>query len=229
MVFLITDVQLIFHKHNNNKGVANAAPFFSNLNIGGTMARTIGLITEIEVINSVLSVAGDNPIQTLNEEYQPVFIIRQMLNNISRDMQIKNYWFNTEYCVDLESNTETDKIILPFNVLNFEPKDTKYVARGLTVYDREARTSTITETIVADISVMLEFDELPQVARKYIQSMCRQQYNNEYHGDTTLNAGLTEEVSNAKSDLDKAHIENEDINIFSNARSINIAFRNRRG
>jgi len=193
------------------------------------MARTIGLITEIEVINSVLSIAGDNPIQSLDEEYQPVFIIRQMLNNISRDMQIKNYWFNTEYCVELESNTETNKIILPFNLLNFEPEDTRYVARGLNVYDRTARTSTITDTITADISVMLTFDELPQAARKYIQAMCRQQYNNEYFGETNFKADLKKEVADAKADLDKLHLENEDVNVFQNARSLNIAFRNRRG
>lgn len=193
------------------------------------MARTIGLITELEVINSVLSVAGDNPVQSLSEEYQPVFIIRKMINNISRDMQIKNYWFNTEYGVELISNNITNKITLPFNLLNFEPCDTRYVARGVTVYDRVARTSIITETIKADISVHLEFDELPQVARKYIQAMCRKQYNNEYFGETAFKNDLLEEVKDALADLQKLNIENEDINIFKSARVFNIAFRNRRG
>lgn len=192
------------------------------------MARTIGLISELEVINSVLSVAGDNPIQSLSDEYQPAFIIRNMINNISRDMQVKNYWFNTEYCVVLTTNTVTNKIILPFNLLNFEPEDTRYVARGENVYDRTDRTSDILVDITADISVMLLFSELPQAARKYIESMCRYRYNNEYVGDASLKQDLIKEVNDAKQVLDKLHIENENVNIFDNQRTHNIAFRNRR-
>lgn len=192
------------------------------------MARTIGLISELEVINSVLSIAGDNPIQSLSDEYQPAFIIRNMINNISRDMQIKNYWFNTEYCVVLSPNTVTNKIILPFNLLNFEPEDTRYVARGENIYDRTDRTSDILVDITADISVQLLFTELPQAARKYIESMCRYRYNNEYVGDTSLKQDLIKEVNDAKATLDKLHIENENVNIFDNQRTHNIAFRNRR-
>ena len=192
------------------------------------MAKTIGLITELEVINSVLSIAGDNPIQSLDEDYQPVFIIRQMINNISRDMQSDNYWFNTEYDVTLEPNTITNKIILPFNLISFEPCDARYIQRGVNVYDRVARTTTITDSIVADISTQLEFTELPQVARKYIQSMCRNQYNNEYFGDANMKQDLVREVSEAKANLEKKNIENENVNMLENARVYNIAFKNRR-
>lgn len=192
------------------------------------MARTIGLTTELEVINSVLRVSGDNPVSSVSETYQPVYIIRQMINDISRKMQIKNYWFNTEFDVTLSSNTETNKIILPFNILNFEPADSKYVARGLTVYDTENRTSTITDDIKADISVMLEFDELPQAAREYIQSKARYEYNNQYFGDTSQKNDLYREMLEAKETLDKLNIENLDINMFNSQRVNNIAFKNRR-
>ena len=188
----------------------------------------IGLITELEVINSVLSVAGDNPIQSLDEDYQQVFIIRQMLTNISRDMQIKNYWFNTENNVELQPNTITNKIILPVNVISFEPCDPRYIQRGTTIYDRVARTSNITVAIVADIAVHLDFEELPQVARKYIQAMCRRQYNNEYFGDANQKQDLLRDATDASADLEKKNIENENINMFNNPRAYNIAFKNRR-
>ena len=191
-------------------------------------ARTVGLITELEVVNSVLSVAGDSPVSSLDDIYQPVFIIKQMINNISRDIQSDPYWFNTEYDVDLEPNSVTNKIVLPFNLLRFEPVETQYVARGLTVYDRDNRTSTITDTIVADISVQLTFDELPQVVRKYIQALCRVQYNNEYFGETNFKQDLALEVQQAKTNLEKANIENENINIFNSQRVSNIAFKNHR-
>lgn len=192
------------------------------------MARTVGLITELEVINSVLSVSGDAPVQSLEDTYQPVFIIRQMINNISRKIQSDNYWFNTEYDVELQPNTVTNNIALPFNILRFEPQDTRYVARGLTVYDRTDRTNLITTSIIADISVQLEFDELPQVVREYIRTACRIQYNNEYFGETSFKNELQAEYQNAKIELDKANVENEDVNIFSAQRVNNIAFKNRR-
>ena len=138
---------------------------------------TTALITELEVINSVLSAAGDSPVQTLDSRYQPVFIIKEIIKNISRDMQTKKYWFNTERDVTLTPNTQTNKIILPFNILTFEPEDIRYVARGLTVYDKEARTTNITKDIVATYTVMLDFEELPQQARKYIQAHARVRYN----------------------------------------------------
>lgn len=193
----------------------------------GHMA-TIGLITELDVVNSVLSTAGDAPVQSLSDTYQPVFTIRQMINNTSRDIQTKKYWFNTEYDVTLSSNTVNDKITLPFNLLKFEPDDTRYVARGLTVFDRVARTSSITEDITATICVMLEFGELPQEARKLIQAMCKMQYNDEYLGDDSIRRTLERDVAAAQLELDRTDLENEDINLLSSTRATNIAFSNRR-
>ncbi len=188
----------------------------------------IGLITELEVVNSVLSTAGDSPVQSLQDTYQPVFIIKQMMNNASRDLQSQKYWFNTEYDVELEVNTLTNKITLPYNILKFEPDDVRYVARGLTVYDRTNRTTEITENITATICIMLEFSSLPQEARKYIQAYCKMQYNDEYLGEDSLRRTLQQELQLATRELDKANIENEDINIFSASRVNNIAFSNRR-
>lgn len=192
------------------------------------MSRTVGLITELEVVNSVLSVAGDNPVSSLDDEYQPVFIIKKMINDISRSMQTKGYWFNSEYDVTLEPNTITNRITLPFNLLKFEPKDTRYIARGLEVYDRESRTSTVEDSIIADITLMLTFEQLPQSAREYIKARCRNQYNSEYFGEVNFKQDLAVELQEAKMALDKEHIENEDINIFNSQKVNNIAFKNRR-
>ena len=189
---------------------------------------SIGLITELEVVNDVLSTTGDSPVQSLDDGYQPVFIIKKMINNISRDMQSMNYWFNTEYGVTLDVNTESNTIVLPFNLLKFEPEDARYINRGLTVYDRLARTTTITAPIVADISVMLEFNQLPQEARKFIQAKCKQQYNNEFLGDNSIKRDLAIDLQEAKINLDRTHIENENVNILDSSRSNSIAFANRR-
>lgn len=206
--------------------MANAVPFFFHKE--GHMARTIGLITELEVVNEVLSTLGDNPVQSLDDGYQPVFIIKQMINNISRDMQTMKYWFNTEYDVEHVPSTLTSEIILPFNLLHFEPTETQYVARGLKVYDRTNRTSTIEEIVTADICLMLEFAELPQVARKYIMAKAKIQYNDEYLGEDSLKASLFKEFEKAKNELDRAHMENEDINVLSSTKVNSIAFKNRR-
>ena len=192
------------------------------------MARTIGLITELEVVNSVLSVAGDAPIQSLADTYQPATIIKQMIGNVSRKMQTKGYWFNQEYDVVLTANTLTGKIDLPFNTLKFEPADVSYVARGKTVYDRSNRTNTIAVDVVADLVYHLDFEELPQVAREFIRAACRLQYNNEYFGATEFKRELEADLINAQQELDKADIENEDISMFSAQRVNNIAFKNRR-
>lgn len=189
---------------------------------------TIALVTELEVVNSVLSAAGDSPVSSLSTTYQPVFIIKEMIRNISRDLQTKKYWFNTEYDITLTPNTTTNKITLPFNILTFEPVDNSYVARGLTVYDRVNRTDNIETDIVATYTVMLDFDSLPQQARKYIQAAARAQYNNEYFGEQSLKQDLYKELNEAKIELDRINMDNEDINVFNSSRVSSIAYKNRR-
>ena len=191
-------------------------------------ARTVGLISEIEVINSVLSVAGDAPIQSLDDTYQPVYIIRDIMSNISRDMQTKGYWFNKETGVTLSPSAATNTIVLPFNTLSMEAVDKSYVMRGLTVYDRTNRTKTITSDITADLVLMLEFDELPQIAREYIRAASRVQYNNEYYGETNFKQELMADFQKAKTALERESLENEQLNIFSAQAITNIAFKNRR-
>lgn len=192
------------------------------------MTISVGLMTELDLVNGVLSVAGDAPIQALNDTYQPVFIIRKMLNNASKKLQSKTYWFNTEYEVTLTPNTINSKIILPANLLRFEPCDVRYVARGLSVYDRTSRTTIITEDVIADLSVQLSFEELPEVAREHLLALCRLQYNNEYFGETSFLRELTADVKTTKQELDKENIENENVNMFDSQRSQSIAFKNRR-
>ncbi len=194
------------------------------------MSRSVGLISELEVVNSTLSAVGDAPVQSLvDTEYNPVFIIRDMINNISRDMQTKGYWFNMEESVFLESNSNNDKIILPFNILRMEATSKSYVMRGLSVYDRVNRTDIIPNGITADITVMLPFEQLPQTAREYIRAACRIQYNNEFFGDQSSKRELLAAFEKAKQELEKENIENQKVNVFRAQAVRNIAFSNRGG
>lgn len=193
-----------------------------------TTARTIGVITELEVINSVLSVAGDAPVQSLDDDYQPVFIIRDMINTLSRELQLEGYWFNTESGITLSPNSQTGQTVVPFNTLKFIPVSSQYVLRGTKIYDRTNRTEDIGTDITGDLIVMLEFDALPQSAREYIRAACRVQYNDEYFGETNFKNKLERQLMKAKQELEQEHLENEKINILQAQAITNIAFKNRR-
>lgn len=193
------------------------------------MARTIGLSSELEVVNSVLSVTGDAPVQSLDDTYQPVYIIRDMINTESRRLQTEGFWFNTERGVELTTNQVTGTINVPFNILKFEPSDNRYVLRGSEVYDKTERTNLITGPITADLYLMMTFEQLPQSAREYLRTLCRIRYNNEYFGEQSIKGDLQVDFQRAKTELDKEHIDNEQINIFEAQAVRNVAFKNRRG
>jgi len=128
------------------------------------------LLTELDAVNQMLRVIGEQPTNTLEEVgFSQVELARQTLNDTSRIVQSQGWWFNTENKYKLMRD-QNNKIPIPAGVLQLDASDdTKnYTPRGVYLYDLSEHTDTFKDNVEVDLVAFLPFEELPQTARTYI-------------------------------------------------------------
>jgi hypothetical protein len=189
-----------------------------------------GLMSELEAVNKILAVAGDSPVQTLEDEYVQSKLARQILIRASRKVQSQGWWFNEEQDVILQPDIN-NLITLATNVISVTAIDDvgTIIQRGNRLYDRQERTYLFTQPVKVDLILALEWEELPQTAREYITDVACSQYNNDYFGAQEVKSHLEKNETASFIILRSDDAEGRDVNMLRNSRAYNIAFRNRRG
>ena len=90
------------------------------------------------------------------------------------------------------------------------------VQRGLRLYDRVKNTYLINEPIEVDMVVLLEFEELPETARRYITIRAARLLQDRYLSSEALHAYNTNDERQAWNALTQIEAEVNDYNIFDN-------------
>lgn len=190
----------------------------------------VGLISELDAVNKILAVAGDSPVQTLDDSYVQMKLARQILQRTLRRVLTAGWWFNEEESVSLIPDVN-QLITLPVNAISARVVDDagKIVQRGRSMYNRSERTYQFSEPITADLTLALEWDQLPNEVREYITDDACFQYNEDFFKDANQKQTLDDNRSRSFAILKAADTHERDINLLLNTRVSNIAFRNRRG
>lgn len=154
-------------------------------------------MTEVEAINTILSVIGEAPIESLANEVatqiSEVALARRTLDEVRRDVAAEGWSWNTDYGVEL-TPTASDTFPLPTNILRCEfdihrGRNASYVVRGGRVWDNQLRTFTLPDvdriTITRAI-VDLEFDDLPHAAAHYITIRAARIYGARYVNSSVI-------------------------------------------
>mgnify|MGYP003339042591 FL=1 len=133
------------------------------------LART----SYLEAINRILQMMGEAPVNSLNGQYGLGQQAEEMLKDVSRKVQTDGWSFNTDYERDLLPDAATKEIAVGTNVSRVVVDPYNYpsldvVQRGAKLYDRRANSYQFTDAIKADITYILEWEELPEHARQYI-------------------------------------------------------------
>jgi glycerol-3-phosphate cytidylyltransferase-like family protein len=189
-----------------------------------------GLMSELEAVNKILAVAGDSPVQTLEDDYIQAILARQILTRASRKVQSLGWWFNEDEGVILIPSI-TGMLTLATNVISAIAKDDAgtIIQRGNRLYDRQERTYVFTENVKCDLVLALEWTELPQAAREYISDVACTQYNNDFFGAQEIKQNLQKNEGATYLIMKQEDTDARDISMLNNTRAHNIAFRNRRG
>lgn len=128
--------------------------------------------TKLQAINTMLSAIGEPPINTLNSQRADSNIAEQILDEVSREVQSYGWHFNTENNVTV-SPDNNGNIIVSENVARVDTDPTRYTElditlRGDKLFDRVSNSSLFTSSLVVNRVVMLEFEEMPEQARRYV-------------------------------------------------------------
>ena len=133
------------------------------------LART----TFLEAVNRVLQMMGEAPVNSLNGQFGLAQQAQDMLNDISRKVQVDGWSFNTDYEREMLPDAVTQEVAVGPNVSRVVVDPYNYpsldvVQRGSRLYDRRSKTYEFTDAFNADVTYFLEWEELPEHARQYI-------------------------------------------------------------
>ena len=150
--------------------------------------------SELTAINTMLSAIGEMPVSSLSSSTAtPAVIMAQnILKEIHREVDNMGWHYNTEPDVEFtfddagDINVPVSVIRLDVQVGNYPTKD--IVLRNSRLYDLKGHTYTFTENIKVDAVYHMEWEELPETARRYITIRAARILQDRIIGDQTQNA-----------------------------------------
>ena len=180
--------------------------------------------TELEAVNTILSTVGEAPLNTLTGSL-PVdgTMARNVLNEINREVQSQGWHFNTHYKATLSRNA-SNEIPLASNVLRVELDPNKYsksshdiVQRNNFIYNL-AKNTNIFDTDFEDVTIvyLLDFQDIPEQAKRYITIRSARVFHDRTLGATTLHKYSQEDEARSLIVLKQAEASTGDYTIFDN-------------
>ena len=193
--------------------------------------------TELEAVNTILSTIGEAPLNSLSGSL-PVdgTMAKNVLSEISREVQSSGWHFNTHYKSTLTRDTNNN-IPVATNVVrveldpNLESKgDYDLVQRDGKLFNLAKNTDVFDKDFENVTQVLLlPFNEIPEQAKRYITIRSARVFHDRTLGANTLHKFSQEDEKQALSILRNAEARTGDYTIFDTPEQIYTIARNNRG
>ena len=162
------------------------------------LART----TKLQAVNKALQMMGESPLNSLQGLLGLGNLAEETLDSVSRKVQEEGSAFNTDYQMTLTRDSTTNEISVGTNVSRvvidpYEYYDVDVVQRGSRLYDRKNNTYVFSIDLKADMTVILDWDDLPEHARVYIMTKAGKELQENMIGSkdlTEINMVLEQEA-----------------------------------
>jgi hypothetical protein len=175
--------------------------------------------SKIEAVNAMLSTIGEAPVNSLSSGLVDAETAETILNEVSRSIQAMGWNFNSEpnYSVNADA---FGNVNLPLNILRadatskYRSTENEYIQRGNKIYDKRQHTFNIGKDLKLDVVVLLDFTDLPEVARRYITVKSARIFQERVVGSDTLSSMNRNDEQEALFALREMEGDNGDFNIF---------------
>lgn len=175
--------------------------------------------TQLDAVNLMLSTVGESPIVSLEDGSSvDASQAKLMLNNVSRQVQQRGWWFNTEEGYKLVPDSINKNILVPPNTLKIVPQSINAVLRGSRLYDTDKHTYVFTSPVEVEIVFLLAFEELPEPARNLVAHRAGRMFQERMFGSDTLSAFTKSDEAIALSDLVAADMEARSPNMLTGSQ-----------
>ena len=178
--------------------------------------------TKLEAVNSMLSTIGEAPVNSLQSGLVDAETAETILNEVSRSVQAHGWNFNLELDYSVPADT-SGNVILPSDIIRadlaqsetkYRSSKEEYVQRGNKMYDKVKHSFNIGKTLKLDVVVLLDFEECPEVARRYITVKAARIFQERVVGSDSLSAMNRNDEQEALFALREMEGDNGDYNIF---------------
>ena len=179
-----------------------------------------GLTEKLTAVNTMLSAIAESPVNQLGSEAPADAVLaEQILDETSKEVQAEGWHFNSHYDWDLTKDGD-GRIPLPQNTVRVDiPKGQSttidIIQRGGYLYDRKNNTD-VFDSDVSDVDIvfMLEWVELPEVARRYITIKAARVFGDRTLGSNQHHAFAIQDEMRALATLREYETDTADLTIF---------------
>lgn len=171
--------------------------------------------TELEAINEMLRAIGESPLDDLNQSFADSDVAMGILRSELRAVQNFEWTWNTEVSVTLAPDAN-GHVNLPPNVIRVIC-DPVYSQRGLLLYDRVNHTYEFTDSILCDLIVALNFDEIPEAARRFVTIRSVRRFINDIQPDQVTSTFKSRDEQSAWASLLNYEAQTAQWNMLSNS------------
>ena len=181
---------------------------------------SLSATTKLEAINTMLSVIGEAPVSSFEANATgDVAIAKNILDEVLKEVQTRGWHWNTEYKVEFSKDIE-GKIVVPGNVSRLDVNPQTSVAhlsiRNGYLYDLTNHTDVFESDVSATVIYLLEWEQLPEVGKRYVMIKAGRVLQDRVLSSPTLNTFSLRDEMVALGDLKNAEMEVGDYSIFDN-------------
>jgi hypothetical protein len=175
------------------------------------------LTSQLESVNVMLGHIGESPINTLTGSL-PISATTALaaLNEVSKEVQSEGWHFNSEKNVTL--SPVDGSITVPSDAVQVDTDDKSLdiIQRGSVLFDRANNTTTFTKSIKVSLLRLLDWDSLPEEARRYITLRASRIFQGRTVGSRELEALIARDEYQARARLEESDYGSSDRTIFDN-------------
>lgn len=207
-----------------------------------TTTLAAGSVAKLNAVNVVLKLCGRREAPALDTGGNSAAAdIERIIDEQDEEVQIRGWYWNTEYDVEYTAAAADDEIDLGTDILHVDsweggvhggPGTKQVVKRGVRLYDIENNTFTFDtgETISTKVIRKLDFDLLPLPAQRYIAALAADGYYQQSQPAKTQNPHIMrriqEETNAWFADMNREDGEARDPNLLHTSQAQD--FRGRR-
>jgi hypothetical protein len=184
------------------------------------MATYSHRIAKLEAVNTMLTLVGDAPVNSLIANTANSQIAELILDEVTKEIQYQGWHFNTETGVTLPIGGD-GKIIVPDNALSvdldpLEYPNTDVVIRGNYLYDKKNHTYTFTADIKAEVVSFFSWEELPEIVKRYVVLRAGRIFSQRIIGSAEQTSANSVDENQALREIVAWDTDSADYSIFSN-------------
>jgi hypothetical protein len=185
---------------------------------------TLAPTTKLEAINELLEAIGEAPVNAVaNTGLTEADLASTRIDKVSRQVQKRGWHWNTLVNYPIDPDVD-GYIILPVATIEVDTSGRSahkdYVRRGNKLYDRENNTFVISQATTVDITLLLDFEEIPENARDYITMKAARKFQQRMFGSTELSEFDREDEQQALFDLLDAESDVADYNMLRDSLTV---------